>query len=293
MIWEISARKISPFSQRNQIVAVYSCLMRPYLVLPEGAVTSAPKTNTVPAAEKLLVILEAIASSKFGLALPQIVKKTAIAKSSAHCLLVTLERKGYIHRSVKTGRYMFGAKLFCLANMSVMGLSIREEAAPMLRALAVSSGLTVYMAILDNGEAMLISKMEPCGSPRLASWVGKRMELHCTGLGKALIAHLPEPELLDFIKTHGLARHNEKTISSCEELLLDLATCARRGYALDDEEHEIGFRCAAVPVNRADGEVVAAISVAGTTSQIKPATLLRLVRSLKETASAISKCIPG
>ncbi len=267
--------------------------MRPYLVQPPGAVTSAPKTSTVPAAEKLLVILETIASSKFGLALPEIVKKTGIAKSSAHCLLVTLERKGYIHRSSKTGRYMFGAKLFCLANMSVMGLSLREEAAPLLRALAVSTGLTVYLAILDNGEAMLISKMEPCGSPRLASWIGKRMELHCTGLGKALIAHLPQPELLDFVKSHGLARHNEKTISSCDELLRDLAACTRRGYALDDEEHEIGFRCVAVPISRGDGEVVAAISVAGTTAQIKPATLITLVRSLKETAGSISKCIPG
>jgi len=267
--------------------------MRPYLVQPAGGVTSAPGTSAVPAAEKLLVILETIASSRFGLALPDIVKKTGIAKSSAHCLLVTLERKAYIHRSAKTGRYMFGAKLFCLANMSVMGLSIREEAAPLLRTLAVSTGLTAYMAILDNGEAMLISKMEPCGSPRLASWIGKRMELHCTGLGKALIAHLPQPELLEFVKSHGLSRHNEKTICSCDELLLDLATCARRGYALDDEEHEIGFRCVAVPVSRGDGEVVAAICVAGTIAQIKPGALIGLVRSLKETASAISKCIPS
>ena len=184
---------------------------------------SAVKTHSVPSLEKALTLLELLAKSKAGLTLPDLVLRTGIPKSSAHCLMVTLERRGYLHRNERTGRYMFGLQLFSLANMAVSGLSLRDEGASFLRDLATKTRLTAHMAILDQHEAVLISKFEPSGLFRLATWIGKRMDLHCTGLGKALLAHLPPEEINRIIDGHPLPRHNDNTLFSRSRLTEELA----------------------------------------------------------------------
>ena len=250
-------------------------------------VSRAQKTPTVPALDKALNILEVLAESRLGLSFPELVQRTGLAKSSVHCLLITLERRGYIHRHARTGRYMFGTRLFSLANTSIMGLTLREQAAPRLLGLAERTHLTVHMAILERGEAVLVAKYEPTGAPRLATWIGKRMEVHCTGLGKAMLAYLPDETVLGIIKEHGMPRHNENTICSSKRLLDDLELSAQRGYALDDEEDEIGLRCVGTPIREPGGEVLAAISVAGTTAQIPRESVVPLSRELNETAVKI------
>ncbi len=251
------------------------------------------KTPAVPALEKAITVLEEIAESRVGLGLPELVERTGFAKSSIHCLLVTLERRGYIHRNARTGRYMFGTRLFSLANTTLIGLSLREQAAPFLRALAQSTGLTAHMAILDKGEAVLISKYEPLGIFRLATWIGKRMDVHCTSLGKALLCTLPEREVQDILRAHGMPRHNENTIASSRKLQLDLQLSARRGFCLDDEEDEIGLRCIGVPILDSEGAAMAAISVAGTTVQVHRDNIETLSQALKETARKISETVGG
>src|SRR5581483_8805423 len=106
-----------------------------------------------------------------------------------------------------------------------------------------------------------------------------------TGLGKALIAHLPEERLNDLLRARGLPRHNENTIASAKRLKEDLALAVKRGYAIDDEEDEIGLRCIGVPVFDHTGGVVAAISVAGTTAQVTSENVSDLARKLNETAA--------
>lgn len=249
--------------------------------------SKAPHTPAVPSVDKALTILEILADSRVGMPLTEIYQRAGIAKSSAHCLLITLERRGYIHRNEKTGRYLFGTRLFSLANMSLIGLNLREEAAPHLRSLTMKTGLTTHMAILERGEAVLVSKFEPIGIVRLATWIGKRMDVHCTSLGKALLAHLSKDDILAVLKAHGMPRHNEYTIASPKKLLRDLATVAERGYALDDEEDEIGLRCIGVPILDGSNAAVAAISVAGTSAQVTRENLTPLSNMLKETAQRI------
>lgn len=252
---------------------------------------NAPNTPAVPAVEKALTILEVLAESRAGMSLPDLVQQTGIPKSSVHCLLVTLERRGYIHRNRTTGRYMFSTRLFSLANMSLIGLNLREQATPHLRSLATQTGLTVHMAILERGEAVVVSKFEPLGIFRLATWIGKRMDVHCTSLGKALIAHLPKAEVAALLKAHGMPRHNENTIASADKLLRDLTLTAERGYALDDEEDEIGLRCIGVPILDHEDAVIAAISVAGTTQQVTRDNLSSLSRMLTACATRISEAM--
>jgi DNA-binding IclR family transcriptional regulator len=249
------------------------------------------KTRTVPSLDKALCILELLTQARAGLSLPELVQESGLPKSSIHYLLVTLERRGYVERSERSGRYLLGQKLFTLANSALSGLNLRHCAAPHLSALRMRTGLTAHMAILEQHEAVLIAKQEaPCGF-RLASWVGKRMELHCTGLGKALLAYLTPAEIDTIIGEHRLGRHNENTISNPKRLREDLERVIKRGFALDDEEDELGIRCIGMPVFAHDDRPVAAISVAGTTNEISPENLTFLVGELKRSALAVGHAV--
>jgi DNA-binding IclR family transcriptional regulator len=249
------------------------------------------KTRTVPSLDKALCILELLTHSRAGLTLPDLVQQSGLAKSSVHYLLVTLERRGYVHRNGRAGRYLLGTKLFGLANSALRGLALRQKTAPLLASLRLKTGLTVHMGILEGSETVLISKHEGHNSRPLATWLGKRMEMHCTGVGKALLAFLPEAEVGAILRTHGLGRHNENTICTSKRLHEEMERIARLGYAVDDEEDELGMRCVGVPVFDADGRPSAGISVAGTTTEITADNIIALVAELKRTAARITTTV--
>lgn len=247
---------------------------------------AAIKTRTVPALDKAIGILELLTQSRGGLSLPELVEEAKLPKSSVHYLLVTLERRGYVERSERTGRYLLGHKLFVLANSALAGLGLSHFAMPHLSALRMRTGLTVHMAILDQHEAVVIAKQ---AAPRdaVASWVGKRMELHCTGLGKVLLAYQPREAIDRILGQHRLGRHNENTIVNPQRLREDLLHVEQMGYALDDEEDEIGVRCIGMPVFSKDLTPVAAISLAGTTNEICPENFTVLISELKRASAAM------
>ena len=246
------------------------------------------KTPSVPALERGLRILECIAASKTGLTFSQIAKGMTIPKSSIHSLLVTFEREGYLHRSELTGRYICGMKLVHIANSAVEGVALLGRAGNLLRALANRTGLTVHMGMWERNEVALIAKVDPFSQHKVATWVGKRIDFHCTSLGKCLVAYFPEIELERLIQERGLLRHNENTIASGAKLREELAKVRKSGYAIDDEEEEIGIRCIGAPVSNPDGAVLAAISLSGSLDQIDHGNYLALSNRLKETAAGLS-----
>lgn len=246
------------------------------------------KTRSVPALERAFNVLELLAASKSGLSLPELSSRLDLPKSSTHSLLLTMERRGYLHRNPKSNRYLFGLRLFTLANMALAGIELREKAAPFLRALVGRTRLTAHLALLDRNEAVLIDKVEPPAVYKLATWLGKRMDVHCTAVGKAMIAFLNEAEVDELIRTHGLPRHNDNTIASSRRLKEDLAKARKSGYAVDDEEDEIGYRCVGAPIFDQTGRVVAGVSVSAVTTQIDSATLGPIAEQVKQCAGSIS-----
>ena len=246
---------------------------------------------SAPAVDRTLSILELLSEPTRGLTLPELSRRLGLPKSSTYCLLVTLERRGYLLRNNRTNRYMFGLKLFSLANLTLSGLELRQSASGVLHLLMQRSRLTVHMAILEDDEAVLIEKVEPPGLVRLATWVGKRLELHCSAVGKCLLAYLPEAEFLRLVRDRGLTRNNENTITSIRKLKQQIAQIRQAGYAIEDEEGEIGCRCIGAPVFGHAGDVIAAISVAGTTSQITPDDFEYFGRMIRQVASDISQAV--
>lgn len=236
----------------------------------KNAGASGHRTPSVPAVQRAFLILDFLARCRRGATVSQLTRALHLPKSTSHALLLTLERCGYAQRDPHGGRYRLGLRLYGLANIALGGISLREQAAPFLRRLAEETRSTAHMAVLEEGEAILIEKTAPVGTPvpKISTWEGKRMGLHCTALGKALLAHVAESEMEKLVKKQGLLRHNENTVVSLSKLKVQCASIRQVGYSIDDEEEEIGVRCVGAPVFDGSPKVVAAISITGTTSQL-------------------------
>jgi DNA-binding IclR family transcriptional regulator len=246
------------------------------------------KEYSVPSIERALSVLECLARAKRGFSLSEIGRRLRIPKSSAHLILSTLERRGFLQRNTKTNRYCFGLQLVSLSRSALENLDLREEAKPFLCSLMQESGFTVHMAVLERDEAVIIEKVEAPGLVRLASWVGRRLDVNCSGVGKALLAFLPDDELDCLLRTKDFARHNSRTIISTTILRRELILVRQAGYALDNEEDEPGVRCIGAPVFDEKGKAVAAISIAGVASQIGIDRVPVLARLVTRAAGRIS-----
>ncbi len=133
----------------------------------------------------------------------------------------------------------------------------------------MDTGLTVHLAVMEDGEAILIDRIEAPGTPHLATWIGKRMGLHCTALGKALICGTPHERTGRIDPQAGADPAQRKHDRIAAGASARLREVQQLGYAVDDEEEEIGVRCIGAPVRNGTGEVVAAISISGTKAKLE------------------------
>jgi DNA-binding IclR family transcriptional regulator len=156
-----------------------------------------------------------------------------------------------------------GSRLLELSGKALAGSSLREIAMPTLRQLMQRTRLPVHVALLEREQVTIIAQIAPPGT-RLLTSLGQRFEVHCTALGKAIAAYLPEARLTEILRARALTPHNERTIISPKKFADELALSKQRGYAVDDEEDAIGYRCLAAPILDAGGAPVAAVSVMGT-----------------------------
>jgi len=251
-----------------------------------------PHKKVVPAAQRVLAVLELLIASRKGLTVSEIARSLGLARSTTFYIINTIEECGYIYRTSPRGPLTFTAKLLELASGSLGCLGIRGPAAPFLRLLMQKTGLTVHLGVISQNEVVLIDKAAPTKGPPLATWVGKRMPIHCTGLGKALMAYLPAEQIEHHIQ-QGLIRYNENTIVSASKLKDEYQRIRGRGFALDDEEETVGLRCIGAPLFDQNNQAVAAISIAGTSSQLADEKLESLVRAVTQAAGAISARMSG
>lgn len=241
------------------------------------------------AVERALAILEAVAQRGGGLTNGELSRRLKIPKSSASYILRTLERQGYLRREGSTGRYRLGLKVVNLSRGVLSGLDIRELAMPALLQLVERCQLTAHLAILDQEEAVYIEKVEAPGFIKMNTWVGRRMDVHSTAVGKVLIAHLPEAEAQAIIRRRELKKRTPRTITVVSKLQQELGRVRTHGYAVDDEENSLGVRCVAAPVFDGLGDVVASVGVSGTTSQVSKTALPKVAEWVQETTRKISQ----
>lgn len=250
---------------------------------------SGPSDGASTSVERALTILEAVGQRDGGMTNSEISRRLEIPKSSASYILRVLERRGYLHRDAETGKYRLGLAVLNLSRAVDEGLDLRETAAPVLRQLADRHRLAAHLGVLDQGEAVYMEKADVPGLIKMDTYPGRRTDAHSTSIGKAIVAYLPEEEVEEIARKRGLARRTPRTITSLAKLKRDLALVRSRGYALDDEENNLGVRCVAAPVFDASGRVVASINVTGTIAQVDADAVPRLAEVVKEAALRISR----
>ncbi len=241
----------------------------------------------VPALDRALTMLEAIAQSRRGYSVSELSRRLALPKSSAYLLLRTLERRGYVQKLPTGGRYRLGAQALALVRSTTPGSDLRDEAQPILAALAHQAGLTAELGILDRADAVVIERVESTASVRVASWIGRRYGASASALGKALLAFLPDPVFDAQIRPAPLPRPTERAIATIGALTRELERVRELGFAVSDEEAEPGVRSVAAPVLDPRRHAVAAIAITGTTWQIPADRLTALGALVKEMAERI------
>src|SRR5258708_33938026 len=178
---------------------------------PRRQVMAGMETNPATAVERALNILEAAAHRREGLTNSEISRKLGIPKSSASYILRTLDRRGYLRRDGETGRYRLGLKILSLGGDGLVNLDLAQIALPFMQALQERIHLTVHLAVLDQGEAVYIEKVEAPGCFKVNNWVGRRIYLNSTSVGKCLVAWLPKPDRESFLHQQALKNQTPTT----------------------------------------------------------------------------------
>lgn len=245
--------------------------------------------NLINAVDRSLRILELFSEHHSEYKLTEISQALNLHKSTVHGLLRTLAHRGYISQNVENGKYRLGLKLVERGNLALNSLDLRKIANPHLKEIAQKIGDTVHLVILDGSEVVYIDKVEGEKSILQYSRIGKRAPLYCTAVGKVLSSGKTISEVEELAKTQPFIMHTENTISNEEDFIKEVESVKKQGFALDNEELEIGLRCIAVPIFDHNGHVVASISISGSASRIKKESEKEIINLLKEKAAIISK----
>lgn len=219
------------------------------------------RDNLVKSVIKALDIMELL-NCEGELGISEMADKLKWDKSTVYRLVATLREKGYVTQNPASQKYSNSMKLFEMGNSVVERLGFRRKCQPYLEELAVLTKETVNLAIQDGKEIIYIDKIESRATIKVDLGIGKRLPMYCTGLGKAILACLPEEEVETLLREETFHAHTPNTVTSLEELKLQLSQIRHQGYSLDNEEYVLGLKCVASPIWNYQKKPVAAISVA-------------------------------
>lgn len=244
--------------------------------------------QTVQSLERALKILEVLGNHQKGLGVTELAHEVDLHKSTVHRLLGTLAQRGFVEQDSETERYKLGLKIIELSNKMLTNMEVRQEARPYLEELMQFANEVVHLCVLRQGEIVYIDKVECPSTIRMYSQIGRRGPVHSSGVGKAILAFLPQEEVVRILQDKGMPRKTPNTITDIDEMLNHLAEIRLQGYSVDEVENELGIRCVAAPIWDHAGQVVASISVAGPESRVTRERVPELASKIKETGLMIS-----
>lgn len=243
--------------------------------------------NTIKSLDRALQVLEHL-SSKSGATLSELANDLSQSPATIYRVLVTFQRQGYVELDRETQTWNVGVRAFLVGARYLRQTSVVDRAQPVLNNLMLESGETANLAVARDGHVVFVSQVE-CDDPIRAFFSpGTTSPMHASGIGKALMAELPENELQAQLAQAKLERFTSRTITDPQELRAELQEIRTRGFAFDDQERNLGMRCIAAPVFDWLGMPIAGISVSGPVHRILDANTPRLAEAVIRAAKQLS-----
>jgi DNA-binding IclR family transcriptional regulator len=246
-------------------------------------------TYPIKVLDKSLSVLDILFQNNAPLSIMEISRKLEIYPSTIHRILDTLKYRGYVEQNSEDQKYLLGLKLVELGMSRYHQINLAKEASPFLKELVSECNETVHLGILDHKDVFYIAKENSPQTITMVSRVGRRAPLYSTGLGKILLAYIPEKERKEIIAHTKIQQFTENTITNKKELEKELEQIRKQGVAFDKEENEKEVYCIAVPVKNYHGEVIAALSVSSPTYRINAQRKKFLKKSILSIGRKISK----
>lgn len=227
---------------------------------------TANATNTIGALGTSFRILEAL-KEKGTAGVTELATDLDLPKSTVYSHLRTLHEHEYIVWQDET--YRVGLKYLELGEHTRDRMRIYDVAKPEVESLAEDTGELANLLVEEHGVGVYLFRAKGKQAVNLDTHAGKRVNLHCTSLGKAVLAYLPEERVDEILDRRGMPARTANTITTREELEAELDAIRERGYAKDNGERFAGLRCVAAPITDADDRAIGAVSIAGPTSRMK------------------------
>ena len=245
----------------------------------------------IQSVERAIDILELFLDSEPELSVKEISQKLNLSKSTVHGLIKTLEHRGYLQQNPDDLKYKLGIKIFALGNSIENNLDIGKLAQPIIKRLVEELKETVHLVVRQQDELFYVAKIEGPHTLRIYSNVGKSAPIHCTGVGKAILAYQDEKEIERILSSVNLESFTEHTVTDKEEIKAQLKLIKNKGYSIDDEEIELGLKCVAAPIFDHKGNAIASLSCASPKMRLTDERLPLVIAGIKKAAADISNCL--
>jgi DNA-binding IclR family transcriptional regulator len=236
--------------------------------------------------EKAFNILDCFSTDTIELGVTEIAKLMHTNKSAVYRMLATMETLNVIQQNTENGKYRLGLKLFELGQKVSINKNFISKARPFMEELVKRAGETAHLAIYKNQKVYFLDKVVGRHNLQINSQIGTEKPLHCTGLGKVMLA-FANHDYKNIIKNLDLESVTKNTITNKQKLITEVENIKNNGFALDLEENEIGLVCVAVPIFNTKGEFIAAISTSGPSARFNKNEIQTYTGDLKQTAEQL------
>ena len=254
----------------------------------DGEKTPSKESGRLGALGHGLAVLDMFDMDRQKITGAEIARHLGIHKSTASRIASNLVLSGYLVPATNGSGFRLSGKLSRLGAIASADTHLTTLSRDHVQALVDDVGETCHVGVLEGHEAVTVVLVDGSYSVRLHSWVGKWNDAHTTAMGKALLAGLSDATIDMLFPKKALPQRTEHTVATVAALKEQLAVIRRHGFALDNEELELGLRCIAAPIIDHSGSVVAALTIAGAASRLTMAKIDSYVAKIKACAAKIS-----
>jgi len=246
-----------------------------------------PRSYNVRAVERAVQILSTFEGEHAEQGISEIAQTTGLPKATAHRIIMTLYNSGFLERTAGGEKFRLGLRILGLGLGALRHLDVRRAAQPYMQKLVDDFQEICTLGVFDRGQVLYVEVVHSSHSLTIAARVGRRLPAHCTASGKVLLAFL-SPSVIEPVLSAPLVAYTENTITSPDRLREELEIVRQRGYAVANEELEVGVWAISAPIRDIDRNVVAAMSIPFPTNRLDPERIPEIARALMEEANAVS-----